>query len=279
MVDCIQHRITIDHETNTLYAICVKCFGVFDLEKEEWKKTIGIADKYDISNVCEISNVMYLPSPVQQLHILGVSSIYCGIDTHFKFDAEAQTFIEFENIIDIEFGAFENVYLSSKHKVMLFAIRGIYECDMLSNQSKYDWNKLDIELPAGLYFSYKPLIPVSDVEIIFFFEQTTIYCLDLTFNDWVEYKDRKLEFGCFPQFSSPCLAGEYIHFLDTFEVVYFKIKLIDILQKNERKHIERDELIVFGYIASIKDALNSAFPYDLISVVILFFSIIAPFSS
>ena len=100
----------------------------------------------------------------------------------------------------------------------------------------------------------------------------TIYCVDLIFNDWVKFTDKELQFE-FGEYLNPCLGGDYVYFLETFDGVHFKIKLNDMVPKTIKiRHIERNQLIVSGYIHSVKDLLTATIPDDLIKLLFAFFS-------
>ena len=96
--------------------------------------------------------------------------------------------------------------------------------------------------------------------------------MDLIFKEWIEFTDKELKFE-FGEWTNPCLGGDYVYFLETFDGIHFKIKLYDMVPKElKQRHIERDQLIVSGYIHSVKDSLNTTIPDDLIKLLIAFFS-------
>ena len=157
---------------------------------------------------------------------------------------------------------------------MIFYIK--YECDVRKNQNEYNWSRLYdksgfMKMPQGVI---KAAIPAFGDDIIFFFAKgPCVYCLDLVFNEWVGYQDKELEFSIDSYFNL-CLAGDYVYCIETCFGHHFKIKLSDILPKKlKQKHVKRNELIMLGYIRSVKDALSAEIPSDLVRLLLAFTSV------
>ena len=269
------HDVVIDNETNTLYTLGSKCFNKMDLEQYSWIDS-GRNAKYNLV-ATSITALIYCQSPIQQLHAF-VKKWRDGDYqyNHVRFDSKSQKFVKYQSNINFADDLIKMIYLQHAQKFMVFCGHGIYECGVKKNQIEYHWNKLKLEIPEvrfnGDCFIRSVVSAFGDQIIFLFTKNTRIFCLDLEFNEWVVCNDKSVKFR-FVYHMNICLANDYAYFLECYKGIYFRIKLSDMLPtKLKKRHIERDQAILSGYIASCKKSLSAEIPSDLLCLLLRFTS-------
>ena len=280
------HKAAINNWSNKLYTLGPHSFGIFDLEQNSWNIRYNQYDvefkKYtvrdSVTNSVGIIELICCPLSMQQLHVFALTEQDVK---HLVFDLSKEKYINCISKIGIDIDEeviLKIIYLEIKQKFMIFTTKAnIYVSDVKPNSTEYKWNKLDVEIPGYLMSSaIKAAVPAFDDEIVFLFIKTfgesEICCIDLAFNECVLYQDKKVQCR-FVIHMCACLGDDYIYMMESYKKFHFKIKLTDILPKAlKQRHHERKQLLIFGYIAQIKKSMSTDIPYDLMRLVLCFYS-------